>query len=320
MNDASYTFTVFTPTFNRAGTLHRVFASLERQTFRDFEWLIVDDGSSDDTRALVDRWSSTAGFTIRYVWQENQGKHFAFNRGVREARGELFLTLDSDDACVPEALERLHHHWQAIPVELREGFSGVTSLCKYEDGRIVGDRFPRDVTDSNSLEMVYRYGVRGEKWGFHRTMVLRDHPFSEILPREYLPEVMAWSRIARRYLTRYVNEALRIYHVDRPSMVTGQRPEKFAAGRRLAHRSALNEQLDYFRWSPRRFLHAAGQYARLSLHAGVGVRAQLREVTTIGGRLLWAAMLPAGALLYALDCHRSGASRVDIQERGVART
>src|SRR5216684_1317229 len=109
-----YVFTVFTPTFNRSLTLSRVYESLRLQTFRDFEWLIVDDGSTDGTKGLVEKWQAESAFAIRYIYQENQGKPAAFNHGVQEARGELFLTLDSDDACVPQALERLKCHWDGI--------------------------------------------------------------------------------------------------------------------------------------------------------------------------------------------------------------
>src|SRR5262249_2422136 len=100
-------FTVFTPTYNRAHTLHRVFDSLCAQTLRDFEWLVIDDGSSDSTRELIDNWTKSAHFTIRYIKQDHSGKHIAHNCAVREARGQFFLTLDSDDACTPQALERM---------------------------------------------------------------------------------------------------------------------------------------------------------------------------------------------------------------------
>ncbi len=98
-----HVFTVFTATFNRAHVLHRVYHSLRAQTFRDFEWLVVDDGSTDGTGALVEAWRAEADFPIRYRYQENRGKHVACNRAVAEARGRFFLTLDSDDACVPQA-------------------------------------------------------------------------------------------------------------------------------------------------------------------------------------------------------------------------
>jgi len=110
-----YRFTVFTPTSNRAHTLSRVYESLKRQTFRDFEWLIVDDGSTDNTREVVEGWQREKLFIIRYFWQKNAHKKVAFNRGVLEADGKFFITLDSDDEALPEALDILDRHWCNIP-------------------------------------------------------------------------------------------------------------------------------------------------------------------------------------------------------------
>ena len=90
---SKYTFTVFTPTFNRAHTLHRVYDSLRAQTFRSFEWLIVDDGSTDNTARLIEEWKTAGHFPIRYVYQRHAGAHFAINRGVQEALGELFWEI-----------------------------------------------------------------------------------------------------------------------------------------------------------------------------------------------------------------------------------
>ena len=89
MSAQRHLFTVLTPTYNRAHTLARVYDSLCAQIFQDFEWVVVDDGSTDNTRELVEHWCQTAVFPINYVWQPNQHKKTAFNRGVREARGEL---------------------------------------------------------------------------------------------------------------------------------------------------------------------------------------------------------------------------------------
>ena len=150
-----------------------------RQTFGDFEWLIVDDGSIDDTRRLVGTWLGSSEFPIRYLYQPHSGKHVAFNTGVREARGALFLPLDSDDAAVPQALARFRAHWESIPGETRTRFSAVTALCMDGHGRPVGGRFPNDITDSDSLEQYFRYRIRGDNWGFQRTDVIRDFPFPE---------------------------------------------------------------------------------------------------------------------------------------------
>jgi glycosyltransferase involved in cell wall biosynthesis len=200
-------FTVFTPTFNRGQVLHRAFQSLCAQTLRDFEWLIVDDGSDDDTRKLVEAWSAAADFSIRYQWQANAGKPAATNQGVALAKGELFLVLDSDDACTPNALERFLYHWERIPNQ--RDFSGITCHSMDENGDRIGDAFP--VNDSTPVEVHTNLGVRGEKWGFHRTSVLAQHPFPDF-GEKFVPEGLVWNRIARRYKIRYINECLRIYH------------------------------------------------------------------------------------------------------------
>lgn len=159
----------------------------------------------------MEQWQKEAEFPIRYIYQENSGKQIAFNRGVQEANGELFLTLDSDDACVPEALARFKYHWDTIPLNQKENFSAITCLCIDQSGEIIGSHFPFDPTDSNSLEIRHKFKVTGEKWGFHRTNVLRQFPFPEISGYKFIPEGIVWSRIARKYKTRFINEPLRIY-------------------------------------------------------------------------------------------------------------
>lgn len=299
-----YAFTVFTPTFNRAHTLERAYRSLLSQTFRDFEWLVIDDGSTDKTRALIEGWQSQANFSIRYFHQENQGKHIATNHGVREAHGELFLTLDSDDACTPTALERFKHHWDAIPLDRRPFFSAVSALCEGENGAIHGNRFPQDVIDSNSIEIRYRYRVEGEKWGFHRTDVLRQFPFPEIQGESFITEAYIWRAIARVYQTRYVNESLRIYFNDDThqagrlsKVVVGQQ----AKGRTLYCQSVLNHDLSWFRVVPLEYFRVAGNYVRYALHAGNGVAEQMKGLLNMPARLLWAFMFPVGCLLYLRD-------------------
>src|SRR3954466_3782814 len=101
-----YTYTVFTPSYNRAHLLPRVYESLEKQTFRDFEWLVVDDGSKDNTAQVIKELAAKASFPVRYVAKPNGGKPTAVNRGAQEAQGRLITILDSDDWFKPEALER----------------------------------------------------------------------------------------------------------------------------------------------------------------------------------------------------------------------
>jgi glycosyltransferase involved in cell wall biosynthesis len=296
-----YLFTVFTPTYNRARTLHRVYESLKGQTFRDFEWLIVDDGSCDNTHELVASWQPQVDFPIRYLWQENQGKHVAFNLGIHAALGELLVTIDSDDACVPTALARLKYHWEAIPAQAKAQFSGVTALCMDQHGTIVGSKFPQDSIDSDSLEMRYKYRVTGEKWGFHRTAVLRQFPFPVIPGMNFVPESIVWRAIARKFRTRYVNEPLSIYFSDDRGVSDQLRaspPSRKAMGRALWCQSVLNGEIDWFRWAPERFLWSAFNYARFSFHVGTGALAQVRRLNNPYAKALWALMLPCAFIRY----------------------
>jgi glycosyltransferase involved in cell wall biosynthesis len=295
-----YTFTVFTPTYNRAHSLERVYESLSSQSFRDFEWLVVDDGSNDNTRKLIMKWSAEASFTIRYLFQTNQGKHVAFNRAVHEAKGMFFLVADSDDWFVPEALERFRYYWLQIPGQVRDQFTGVTCLCMDQGGVIIGTRFPDNPTDSDSLEIRYRYRVSGEKWGFHRTDVLRQFPFPVQEGMKYVPEGIVWGRIARRYKTRFINETLRIYAGDAGNQLTKRTPRE-AAFLRIYYAEVMSNELDFFIDDPWSFVKIAVHYVRFSFLAGDGVCSQLWRLKGVGSWLLWLAALMPGAIVAIRD-------------------
>jgi len=203
---SDFTFTVFTPAYNRAGLLPRVHQSLLEQTFGDFEWLIVDDGSSDDTRSVVEPWIAGSPFPVRYLYKENGGKHTALNVGIREARGRYFVVADSDDWLLPEALETLLDVWNGQSG--REKLTGVCGLFQYPDGQVVGTRFPEDGMRSNAIDLRLRHGVKGDKVGFSRIEVLREFPFPEEFGRVYLPESIVWNRISQRYDTVFVNRMI----------------------------------------------------------------------------------------------------------------
>ncbi len=290
-----YTFTVFTPTYNRAHTLHRVYDSLKAQSFRDFEWLIVDDGSTDGTRAVVRQWKSEADFRIRYIWQQNRGQQAAINHGAREAQGELFLPLDSDDSCVPEALERFKFHWDSIPASQSEGFSGVTCLTQDPRGTIIGSRFPFEPTDSDSLEIRLKHNVTGEKWGFHRTEVMRDFPYPEIEGEKFCPNGLVWNRIALRYKTRYVNEALRTYFPSPNSRSLKAVRIKNPRGTTRYYRELVDAEYPVPRCA---LLRGYANYVRYSLHAGIGVFNQIKDIRS---PLCWLVAFPIGFLVYLRD-------------------
>jgi glycosyltransferase involved in cell wall biosynthesis len=296
-----YCFTVFTPTYNRAHTIARVYESLKRQTFRDFEWLIVDDGSTDNTRELVENWQKENLFSIRYFWQENAHKKTAFNLGVREAQGELFLSLDSDDEALPNALETFNRIWLDIPADERAGFSAVTALCIDPDGKVVGNRFPSDILDSDSLETFFRYDIKGDKWGFQRTDVLREFPFP-IDVNGLVPESVVWFRIARKYKTRYVNIALLVIHPGEDRITVNlSNISSRSDGRTLLAREILEHDWQYIYCNPKAILKEAIAYTYFGKYLAASQSGKRWPLRGLVPRLLVALMWPMGILRYWLE-------------------
>lgn len=293
-----YTFTVFTPTFNRARTLHKVYDSLRAQTFKDFEWLIVDDGSTDNTRGLIEKWRSEAEFPIRYFYQENRGKHIAFNEGVKEAKGGFFLTLDSDDACVPEALREFKYYWDNIPSEKWGDFSGVTALCQDERGNLIGNEFPSGVVDDSPIIMNFKHNVYGDKWGFHRTEILRRCPFPEIVGEKFIPEGIVWNRIALKYKVRFINKKLEIveYQIDGLTASSVMIRARNPLGSRLYYKEFIGLSLPI-----RKKIKNIINYIRFSFHAQTPLRQIVFESELKG---LVTVLLVVGWVCYRVDILR----------------
>ena len=204
--------TVFTPAYNRAHLLSKAYESLCRQTFRDFEWVIVDDGSTDDTESVVNSQfiMHNSQFPVRYYYQENGGKHRAINRGVKEAKGELFLILDSDDTLPPNSLELINYYYQQIKEDA--AFGGVCGYMAHHDGTMIGHGCNIPILDANSLELRYKYHVQGDMLEVFRTSVMREIPFPDIVGEKFVPEDLVWNRIAQKYKLRVFHEV--VYYRD----------------------------------------------------------------------------------------------------------
>jgi glycosyltransferase involved in cell wall biosynthesis len=203
-------FTVFTPTYNRAHTLERTFNSLMEQSFKDFEWLVVDDGSNDDTDKLIIDFQKKAFFPIRYIYKENGGKHTANNIGLREAKGVLYINLGSDDALFKNALQRAYDDWSRY--YNYELIREISYLTVDENNSVLGSKFPEDVFLSNCLDLFFIYKITGDKIGVSKTDIIKRFPFPEEKDMIFVTESIVWFRIARVYKSLFLNKAiLKVY-------------------------------------------------------------------------------------------------------------
>lgn len=164
--------TIFTPTYNRAYSLHLCYESLLRQTCKDFIWLIIDDGSSDGTKELVDRWKKNKnGFKIKYVYKENGGMHTGHNKAYELMQTELNVCIDSDDYMTDNAVEKIKKIW----IENKDKkYSGIVALDIKSNGDVIGTELPKK--KSIKLYDFYNNGGKGDKKLIYRTEVMKQYP------------------------------------------------------------------------------------------------------------------------------------------------
>ncbi|MGG7062331.1 glycosyltransferase family 2 protein [Bifidobacterium pseudocatenulatum] len=257
-NIIKYTFTVFTSTFNRAASMHRVYESLQSQTFRDFEWLIVDDGSEDDTADLVRKWIKEADFPIEYIKQNHAGKHIAWNLALQKAKGYFFTIADSDGAFVPNALEKLLEVWKGIPEEDRQGYRGISCRCTTDDGAVVGStEIPAPWLDASEADAKYVHKLKYEMWGMSRTEVFKQYPNPNIAGMRFYPESIIWDKMGEKYLTRYINDPLRILYSDQSNATTVKNVNNRYKENYYLWRHILNDLKKYAFNEPLMFAKAA---------------------------------------------------------------
>lgn len=203
--------TVFTPAYNRGYIIEKLYRSLQRQSFRDFEWIVVDDGSTDNTETLFRCFLLEKNdFSILYEKTENGGKHRAINKGVALAKGELFYIVDSDDYITDNSLEIIDAMEKSIPLEEKACFGGVAGQKGYDSVTPIGKSFDGDVIDITSLERP-KYNVAGDKAEVFYTEIMRKYPFPEIDGEKFVTECVVWDKIANDgFKLRFFNQIVMI--------------------------------------------------------------------------------------------------------------
>lgn len=200
--------TVMTPVYNRGALLRRAYESLCRQTDFDFEWLVVDDGSTDDTPAVLDSIMSahSAPFPVRVMRTANGGKHRAVNLGASEARGEWFTILDSDDYLTDAAVAVMRRRLEGVGPAA--GIAGLVALRVHPDGKVVGTPVGFEQRDMSYAAYRVELGIDGDRAEVVATDLMRRYRFPEFPGEKFLREGPVWQQMGTDYLMRYTNDPI----------------------------------------------------------------------------------------------------------------
>lgn len=200
------TLTVFTPAYNRAHTIERTYLSLKNQSCKDFLWLIIDDGSTDNTEEMVNKWKKVDnGFDIIYIYKKNGGMHTAHNVAYQNIDTELNVCIDSDDKLAPNAVEKILSHWNKIK---DKGYAGIIGLDSDFNGNIIGTNFPEGLSET-TLYGFYANGGKGDKKLVYRTDVIKAYPEYPVFDGEkYVALAYKYRLIDQDYNLSVINEVL----------------------------------------------------------------------------------------------------------------
>ena len=198
--------TIFTPTYNRAYTLKNLYSSLCNQTEKNFEWLIIDDGSTDCTKELINTFIADNKINIRYYKQNNGGKHRAINNALFKALGELFFIVDSDDYLLPQAIEWINQQWDYI--KSKKYLAGISGIRIDKEGHKIGGDDIFDSIESNALDIRFKHKIKGDLAEIYKTDILQQFPFPEFKDEKFCPEAIIWNRIAQDYNLLYFNAGI----------------------------------------------------------------------------------------------------------------
>gem|GEM_PF-2554377 len=299
--------TVLTPTFNRATTLKRVYDSLVNQTDNDFLWMVVDDGSTDDTEDLIQKFQNENKIRISFYKIAKSGQHKALQLGFDKASTKYLIKLDSDDALTCDAIESYKKSWETIEKEQRTDIGNISALSGSAHNDIVGNwRFPEGVghIDSDWFEMVLKFRNNNDLSSCTRTSILK-----EVYPPDYsfwnedktnIIDGVLLPRLSRRCKTRYINKTLQLIYFDAPfSSLRSMNSYTNKFWKVLIDNTYfLNENIDHFFWNP-------GYYIRLILKliistklCGIGIKELFVQTGNNFLRFLIILFYPLSLLFY----------------------
>ena len=234
--------TIVTPTYNRANNLPALYQSLLKQTSKDFDWLIIDDGSKDNTKEVVDTFVEEGVLTIQYIYKENGGKHSALNVAFKKVEAELLFIVDSDDVLTPDAVETILKDWEPVR---DNNLCGISYLRGYNEKRIIGDQHPKDHGIDNFIDFRFNKGIDGDKAEVWRTECLRDFQFPEYPGERFISESVAWIYLAKKWDMLMVNKIIYITEYLEGGLSDSGRRLRFQCPNLMAYGSLMTMSKEF---------------------------------------------------------------------------
>ncbi|MGL5244952.1 MAG: glycosyltransferase family 2 protein [Sarcina sp.] len=196
--------TVFTPAYNRGYTIHKCYESLKRQTSKDFIWLVIDDGSTDNTKELIHQWMQEENqFKIQYIYQKNQGMHGAHNTAYENIETELNVCIDSDDYMPDDAVENIKSFWEK---NKSEDLAGIIALDAYENGEVIGAKFPHNLKRTTLFEINNIHKIPGDKKLIYRSELTKNFKYPLFEGERYVGLAYKYYKIDEKYELATMNE------------------------------------------------------------------------------------------------------------------
>lgn len=294
-----YRFTIFTPCYNSERFIDRVYNSVRDQTFRDFEWLVINDASTDSTDKILKKYIEISDFPIRYIEnEENQMLSNNLNLAFKEAQGEFVLLAGHDDSFDKSTLEVLDDVWRKNGAE---NIAGIWSLCQTQNGELVGTKFPQDLLIQSYFDLFKSCIYRQERFVCARTSVLREFPFDTSRLR-YVPEDVLWGKIGLKYQTIFINKVLRTYYVENDNVGALTKRSRIAIAESTFYQYTvwLNLFLSHIKKEPLlklRFYFAYTFYGKISQKSLIELMTNLERKKT---RFIVLSLMPIASLFYYL--------------------
>ena len=297
-------FTVFTTAYNRPNELKRLYASLLKQTYRDFVWLIVDDSTDDLVKGVVEEFISEGRIEIRYHQQEHRGRYWAQKTGFAFVDTPYMVDIDDDDELTDDCLEILAQEWKRIEEEGRSDIGVVCGLCVDKDGKVLSYHDERPFFDTNYIDLEWKQKRPSENLVSRKLEVIKN---VDIFCEEgkwladqvtLVRESVLWNRVARKYNTRYVNHPMRVYHTESTNRLsTPVFNQQKCFDYVYSNGTLLNELRDRLWENPKDMVKYVAEYVACGAAIGINFKELVAHLEGLTLKTIAILLYPAGVIV-----------------------